>query len=55
MFIIWDITKKTDELSFLKPQNNYALSKFEQESLIRILPNKQYQVCFIQIRICIWK
>ena len=31
-----DITKKTDELSFLKPQNNYALSKFEQESLIRI-------------------
>ena len=31
-----DINKKTNELSFLKPQNHYALSKFEQESLIRI-------------------
>ena len=30
------INKKTNELSFLKPQNNYALSKFEQESLVRI-------------------
>ena len=31
-----DINKKTTELSFLRPQNHYALSKFEQESLIRI-------------------
>lgn len=34
--IYGNITKNTNELSFLKPKNNYALSKFEQENLIRI-------------------
>ena len=39
--IYGNITKNTNELSFLKPKNNYALSKFEQKFNKNILSNEQ--------------